>query len=133
MLLLIENSNLPVSALQHPVRALLSQLPEDPSAAIITVKSDAVPAVTINGQRRLAEGPAYNPAIVYILELCTVLALRDEESMIAVGQEVSGALQNIVRDAASYHPTMVSRTVYYLLTLLHASYVSNLLVCLNMC
>lgn len=116
---------MPVPALQLLVGALLSQLPEDPSAAIITVKSDAPPAVTVNGQgKRPLEGPLYDPAVVYVLELCTVLALRDEDTVKVLGHDVTEALQNVIRDAKSYHPTMISRTVYYLLNLLQASYVS---------
>jgi golgi-specific brefeldin A-resistance guanine nucleotide exchange factor 1 len=117
---------MPVLALQHLVHALLSQLPEDPANAIITVKSDSAPPVVANGQKRTTEGPVYDPAIVYVLELCTVLALRDDESMKALGQDVAGALQNILRDASNYHQTMVSRTVFYTLNLLRASYVSIL-------
>jgi brefeldin A-resistance guanine nucleotide exchange factor 1 len=119
------DSAMPTPALKHIIRALLSQLPEDPSAAIITVKSEAVPAVVVNGQKNASDGPIYNPAIVYLLELSTILALRDDESMKAVGQEVARSLQNILRDAANYHHTMVSRTVFYLLNILYASYVST--------
>ena len=124
-LLLILVSNMPVEALQPLiVRALLSHLPEDPSSGIITLKADAAPPVTLNGQKLLADGPVYNPAAVYILELATVLALRDEETVQMLGSEVADALQNVIRDAANYHNTMISRTVFYLLNLLQASYVS---------
>lgn len=117
---------MPVHALQHLVRALFSQLPEDPASAIITVKSDSAPPMLVNGQKRLAEGPVYDPAAVYVLELCTVLALKDDESTKALGQEIARALQNILRDASNYHQTMVSRTVFYTLNLLRASYVSTM-------
>jgi golgi-specific brefeldin A-resistance guanine nucleotide exchange factor 1 len=108
------------------VRALLSQLPEDPANAIITVKSDSAPPVVANGQKRTMEGPVYDPATVYVLELCTVLALRDDETMKALGQDIAGALQNILRDASNYHQTMVSRAVFYILNLVQASYVSTM-------
>jgi brefeldin A-resistance guanine nucleotide exchange factor 1 len=117
-------SKMPVPALQHLVRALLSQLPEDPATAIITVKSDVVPAVILNGQKRGSDGPIYDPSVVYVLELCTVLALRDAGSVKALGHDVAGALQHILRDASNYHPTMVSRAVFYILNLLQSSYVS---------
>jgi len=116
---------MPVHALQHLGRALLSQLPEDPASAIITVKSESVPNVVANDQKRISEGPVYDPATVYVLELCTVLALRDDESMKALGQDIAGALQNILRDGSNYHQTMVSRAVFYTLNLLRASYVSR--------
>lgn len=115
---------MPVEGLQTLVRALLSHLPEDPSSGIITLKPDAAPPVTLNGQKLMADGPVYNPATVYILELSTVLALRDEETVQVLGSEVADALQNVIRDAANYHNTMISRAVFYLLNLLQASYVS---------
>jgi golgi-specific brefeldin A-resistance guanine nucleotide exchange factor 1 len=118
------DSDMPPPALKHLIHALLSQLPEDPSATIISVKSDAAPSVAINGQNRTSDGPVYDPAIVYLLELSTVLALRDDQSQRTVGQEVAEALQNVIRDAANYHHIMVSRTAFYLLRLLHSSYVS---------
>jgi golgi-specific brefeldin A-resistance guanine nucleotide exchange factor 1 len=117
---------MPVHALQHLVRALLLQLPGDPASAIISVKSDSAPPAVANGQKRTTEGPVYDPATVYVLELCTVLALRDDESMDVLGQDIAGALQNILRDASNYHQTMVSRTVFYTLNLLRASYVSKM-------
>jgi brefeldin A-resistance guanine nucleotide exchange factor 1 len=111
-------------ALKHIIHALVSQLPEDPSATIISVKPDAAPSVAVNGQNRASDGPVYDPSVVYLLELSTVLALRDDESIKAVGQEVAEALQNMIRDAANYHHTMISRTTFYLLNLLQSSYVS---------
>jgi brefeldin A-resistance guanine nucleotide exchange factor 1 len=116
---------MPVHALQHLSRALLAQIPEDPASAIITVKSDTAPTAGANGQKRPSEGPLYDPATVYVLEFCTVLALRDHESMKALGQDIAEALQNVLRDGSNYHQTMVSRTVFYLLNLLRASYVSD--------
>jgi brefeldin A-resistance guanine nucleotide exchange factor 1 len=116
---------MPVTAMHSLIRALLLQLPEDPSAAIITVKSESVPAVVVNGQgKRHADGPVYDAAVVYVLELCTVLTLRDDETVKTLGGDVAEALQNVIRDAKSYHNTMISRTVFYLLILLKASYVS---------
>jgi golgi-specific brefeldin A-resistance guanine nucleotide exchange factor 1 len=119
------HSNMPVNALEPLVRALLSQLPEDPSTAIITVKPDSVTPIAANSQNPTLEGPIYDPSIVYLLELCTVLALRDHETIKMLGEDVSSALQNVIRDPANYHSTMISRSVFYLLSLLRASYVSN--------
>lgn len=77
----------------------------------------------VNGQKNPGDGTIYDPAFVYILELCTVLALRDEETVQQLGAEVSEALQNVIRDSAGYHATVVARVVFYLLSLMHASYV----------
>lgn len=114
--------NLPVNALQPLVQALLSQLPDEASSTIIAVKSDGG-NTSVNGQKTTANGPIYDPAFVYILELSSMLALRDEETIEKLGAEVSEALQNVVRNATSYHPTVVGRVVFYLMSLLHASYV----------
>ena len=115
---------MPVESLKPLVNALLSQLPDDPSSIVISVKSEADNSNLTNGQRPAANGPVYDPSMVYILELCTVLALRDEETIAALGADVAEALQNVMRNQKSWHSIMTSRTIYYLLNLLHASYVS---------
>ncbi|KAL3427355.1 Sec7 domain-containing protein [Phlyctema vagabunda] len=117
---------LPVDSLRPLVQALLDQLPDDPSTIVISVKSetDTTPA---NGQKTETQGPVYDPAIVYLLELCTVLALRDPEATEALGADVAEALQNIIRNSSSYHSMMISRTIFYLLHLLHASYEQSFL------
>lgn len=113
---------MPAESSQYLIEALLSQLPDDPSSTIIAVKSDNN-AATANGQKNLGDGLIYDPAFVYILELCTVLSLKDENSVLQSGAQVSEALQNVIRDSANYHPTLIARAVFYLLSILHASYV----------
>ncbi|KFX95600.1 hypothetical protein V495_03705 [Pseudogymnoascus sp. VKM F-4514 (FW-929)] len=113
--------DLPAESSQYLIEALLSQLPDDPSSTIIAVKSDNN-AATANGQKNLGDGLIYDPAFVYILELCTVLSLKDENSVLQSGAQVSEALQNVIRDSANYHPTLIARAVFYLLSILHASY-----------
>lgn len=107
-------------SLQPLIQALLSQLPAE-SSAIISVKTDAASGPQ-NGQRTLPDGPIYDPSVVFLLELCTILTLKSEETITTLGGAVAEALQNIVRDARSHHPTTVSRTVYYLFSLLSASF-----------
>jgi brefeldin A-resistance guanine nucleotide exchange factor 1 len=122
--MLTRTRTLPTSASQSLVKALLSQLPQDSSSAIITVKSDSNPPATPNGTKTVIDGPIYDPAAIYLLELATVLSLRDDDSVAALGSSVAEALQNVIRDAANYHATTVSRVTYYLLSLLNAGYVS---------
>lgn len=62
--------------------------------------------------------------MVYILELSTVLALRDEETVELIGESVAKALQTILRNAARYHTSLVSRAAFYQFHILKASYVS---------
>lgn len=113
--------NMPVASLKPLIRALLAQLPDDPSSIVISVKTEA-DTPHVNGQKTSPKEHVYDPAVVYILELCTVLALRDEETVVALGADVAEALQNVMRHAASYHFIMISRTMFYLLHLLHASH-----------
>ncbi|CAD6448609.1 ec6aac0d-13fd-4ed0-978d-3fea83eb51c3 [Sclerotinia trifoliorum] len=115
--------NMPVDSLRPLIQALISQLPDDPSSVVISVKSEVdPPSSPINGINGASSGPVYDPSMVYILELCTVLAIRDNETINAFGADVAEALQNVIRNSASWHPLMVSRTIFYLLHLLHASY-----------
>lgn len=118
------NSALPVDSLKPLLQALLAELPDDPSSIVINVKSEEDHTAPTNGQKSASSGPVYDPSLVYVLELCTVLALRDEETVAALGGGVAEALQNVMRLATSYHHVIVSRSIFYLLHLLQASYVS---------
>ncbi|KAK4544424.1 hypothetical protein LTR36_004315 [Oleoguttula mirabilis] len=118
-------SELPVESLKSLTLSLLAQLPEHESPPTITVKPE-MPAPTPlrgNGTKisQTAEAPVYDPAVVYVLELATILALRDEETITALGADVADALQAVIRDADRLHPVALSRTVFYLLALLRAS------------
>lgn len=114
--------NMPVKSLIPLVSALLAELPDDPTSVVISVKSENDNQGPANGQKSTSGGPNYDPAMVYLLELCTVLALRDEETIEGLGAAVAEALQNVMRNAVSYHSILISRTMFYLLHLLHASY-----------
>jgi len=74
-----------------------------------------------NGQKVKPRGNAYDPSVVFVLELATHLVVRDEDTMAELGQTLAEALQGLVRDADHAHPITLSRTVYYLLSFLHAS------------
>ena len=116
-------SELPVNSLKSLTQALLSHLPEQESPPVISTKPD-IPAPTpvrVNGPKPLAERPVYSPAVVYVLELATILALRDEQTITILGAEVADALQSVIREADKLHPIALSRTVFYLLALLRAS------------
>lgn len=112
-------------SLKDLVHALLEHLPEESSPVVIVVKPDRPnpPPPRTNGHRSTSQGLLYDPSVIYILELATIIALRDEETIALVGQVVSDALQNVVRDAVNVHHLIVSRAVLYLLHLLNASQV----------
>ena len=118
---------MPAKSLNALVQALLEQLPEESSPVVIVVKSDRPsPApVRTNGHRTTSKGLLYDPSVVFILELATIVAMRDEETIELIGQAVADALQNVLRDASNVHPLVISRVVFYLLHLLNRSQVST--------
>lgn len=110
-------------SLESLVDALLAQIPEDNGLTVITVKTENIPQPS-NGQKARQTTAVYDPGLVYILEFCTILALRDENTIEALGKQVVEAMQEILRDVARYHPVLIERATYYLFNLLKASYVS---------
>jgi golgi-specific brefeldin A-resistance guanine nucleotide exchange factor 1 len=119
-------STLPVDSLRAIIDTLLSQIPEDSSPRVIVVKPDLPPtSPRTSGTRRKVNAPVYDPTLVFVLELATILALKDEESVRELGKEVAGALQSVIRNASNLHFVAISRVVYYLLSLLRESEVSS--------
>lgn len=108
------------------VQALLRQLPEQSSPAVIVVKPDRpTPApIRTNGHRSNHSSPTYDPSLVFVLELITILSTQDQESVKLMGPNVVDALNQVVRDAANVHPLILSRAVFYLLHVLNAAQVS---------
>ncbi|KAI0103708.1 Sec7-domain-containing protein [Nemania sp. FL0031] len=118
-------SSLPVVALSPLMEALLDQLPDDesPNVPAITVKTESVPSSPASvGNKPAHTKPTYDPAVVYILEFCTVLALRTPETIELLGKPVAEALQMILRNSSRYHSALVSRAAYYQFNVLKASY-----------
>lgn len=113
---------MPPRATKDLVLALLEQLPQDSSPAVIAVKTDrpSTPIKT-NGHRQGHQGPAYDPSLVYVLEFITLLAIRDDTTLAEVGELVADALQHVIRNAANTHFMVLSRAVFYLLLLLQKS------------
>jgi brefeldin A-resistance guanine nucleotide exchange factor 1 len=116
-----------IAKLQAPVltslvEGLLDQIPEDDQAAVISVKQDGLPSPPANGMRAADMLPTYDPAVVYSLELCTQLAIRDAEAVGSLGKQVFDLLQGILRDPSRWHAIIVSRATFYGLIMLKASY-----------
>ena len=119
-------SQLPVESLKSLLLSLLEQIPEDTSPRVIVVKPELPPASPRpNGNKAKFNRPVYDPSLVFVLELATVLALRDEETVQELAKDVTDALQTVIRDAAKLHPVVIARSVYYLLSLLKASNVRS--------
>ena len=115
---------MPSKSLVDLVYALLEQLPEQSSPVVIVVKPDRPATSPANADgHRVNYGPSYDPALVFVLEFATILAMRDEETIVAVGKSVSDALYSVMRGASKVHPLVLTRAVYYLLHLLNASQV----------
>ncbi|CAL8577135.1 GDP/GTP exchange factor for ARF [Xanthoria parietina] len=120
--LLADATQMPPRATKDLTLALLEQLPQDSSPLVPTVKLERPAAPPkMNGQRQGSRGPAYDPSLLYVLELITVLAIRDDENFAAVGELVADAIQNIVRNAVNIHSMVLARAVFYLLLLLQKS------------
>lgn len=115
-------SQLPVEALRSLLESLLEYIPEDGEPRVIVVKPE-VPGQTArpNGNKVKGKGPIYDPSLVFVLELATVLALRDEETVKELAKDVTDALSSVIRDASKHHSVVIARAVYYLLGLLKAS------------
>ncbi|GAB7355078.1 hypothetical protein MBLNU459_g5665t1 [Dothideomycetes sp. NU459] len=118
-------SKMPVESLKSFSAAILSHVPEDEASPRVIVVKPQLPAPTPlrpNGQKAPQPArPIYDPAFVCLLELATVLAMRDEQTMLALGKDVAESLQSAIRDSDRLHPVAVSRASYYLLNLLKAS------------
>ncbi|KAF3936102.1 hypothetical protein ABW20_dc0108957 [Dactylellina cionopaga] len=104
------------------MKALLSQLPEE-SSPVVIIKHE-LPVIAQNGQTpsEQRKDQIYDPAVLYVTELATCLALRAPEAVQKFGPEVAVALQNIIRGAKQAHPLVIARCIYYLLALLKAGY-----------
>lgn len=118
---------MPPEGRQSVVQALLKKLPEPASPVVISVRPErhAPAPIRTNGHRTNPSSPTYDPSLVFMLELATILATRDQKSVALIGQATGDALQAIVRDPANVHPLILSRAVFYLLYILDASQVSQ--------
>ncbi|KAH7116070.1 hypothetical protein B0J11DRAFT_116620 [Dendryphion nanum] len=116
-------SQLPLESLRSLLMSLLEQIPEDGSPRVIVVKPDLPnnPNPRTNGIKAKLNRPNYDPSLVFVLELATVLVLRDEETVKELAKDVTDALASVIRDASKLHPVVIARSVYYLLSLLKAS------------
>lgn len=111
-------------SLESLVEALLAQLPEENAPAVIVVKPERPSPVPRPSSTRVDPNqPKYDPSMIFLLELATVLTLRDDKTLESLGESLATTLQTLVRDAKNLHPLTVSRIVSYLLNLLRLSHV----------
>jgi golgi-specific brefeldin A-resistance guanine nucleotide exchange factor 1 len=100
------------------VTALLESVvidaPDGPADSSPKVKAKDGPAA-ITAQE--SQDKAYDPSMLFLLELATSLAIRDEQSMRSFSGEVAGYCTEILRQRKHLHPILVERTLTYLMTL----------------
>ena len=113
--------SLPLSSVASLVESLIELLPEDSTPAVIVVKHEKPASRPANGKD--PNRPSYDPAMIYLLELATILSLRDQKTLEAVGEALATSLQAFIRDARNLHPLALSRIITYLLNLLRLSHV----------
>lgn len=112
---------LPAPALESLVESLISLLPED-SPSVIVVKHERQTARPANGKID-SNQTSYDPAMIYLLELATIITLRDSQTLETIGEALSTSLQAFIRDAGNLHPLALSRIITYLLNLLRLGHV----------
>ncbi|KAH7327837.1 hypothetical protein B0I35DRAFT_346322 [Stachybotrys elegans] len=117
-------ANLPASAASELVDSLLAQLPDDDQTTVISMKQETMPSPHANGHNVGAGSSLskYDPAVVYILEFCTLLATRDADSVASMGKAVFDGLQGVLRDASHWHVITLTRATFYALKVLKTSY-----------
>jgi brefeldin A-resistance guanine nucleotide exchange factor 1 len=111
----------------HLVDALLGEIADEGHTSVMAVRTrhtevdPVIPDAPIGSR-----GPGYDPSFVYILEFCTVIACRDAATAEATAKPVINTLMQVLRAPARFHYLTVARSSFYILSLLHASYVSIL-------
>ncbi|KAL6881533.1 hypothetical protein J3F83DRAFT_722627 [Trichoderma novae-zelandiae] len=115
-------SKLPPARIDILVQALLEQLPQDDHPAVIGVKQDSVTVVPPNGPVPSTGLPSYDPTTPFILELCTILTIRDGEVAPTTAKQVLDAIHGVLRDHSQWHGITVSRAAFYGLMILKSGY-----------
>jgi golgi-specific brefeldin A-resistance guanine nucleotide exchange factor 1 len=85
----------------------------DASPPRMKVRDNSAP---MNNQEPVEE-ILYDPSLVFLLEMATSLAIRDEESMRNLSPELAVYCTEILRQRKHLHPILVERTLIYLLAL----------------
>jgi len=88
---------------------------DDPASTDLIGSAEVMP-----GARRYG----YDPSVVYLFELCTVLCSRNAASAAATARPVINALMHVLRGPSQFDGILVARAAYYTFSLLHTSYVS---------
>lgn len=86
------------------------------------MKQENIPNPPTNGQAPPLGRTQYDPTVAFILEFCTKLAIRDDESVETLAKSVFDIVQGILRDSSQWHAITVSRSTLYAFQILKSSY-----------
>ncbi|KKK17342.1 hypothetical protein AOCH_003396 [Aspergillus ochraceoroseus] len=121
--LLCNIRSLPLQSVAVLVESLLAQLPEESAPAVIVVKPERpLPSSRASNVKLDPSRIQYDPGMMYLLELATILTLRDQQTIETLGERLLSALQGFIRDARNLHSLALSRVTSYLLNLLRLSH-----------
>ncbi|TGZ84125.1 Sec7-domain-containing protein [Ascodesmis nigricans] len=112
-------------SLQALIESLLRQVPDwdTEETEVVITKPNSYPTSPMAGVSPIRKSaPTYDPALVYILEFTTCLVLRDDDTTAAYGKPLATTLTSVIRNATRVHPLVISRTIYYLFSLLETSH-----------
>ncbi|KAL7927303.1 hypothetical protein ACQKWADRAFT_276320 [Trichoderma austrokoningii] len=115
-------SKLPAERIDILIQSLLEQLPQSDYSAVIGVKQDNVAVPPPNGPSLPTNLPSYDPSTPFILELCTILTIRDGGSPSNTAKQVFDAVHGILRDYGQWHGITISRAAFYGLAILKSGY-----------
>ncbi|KAH6607901.1 hypothetical protein Trco_004214 [Trichoderma cornu-damae] len=115
-------SKLPTARVDILVQSLLEQLPQSDHSAVIGVKQDNVAVASPTGPIPSTRIPSYDPTAPFILELCTILTIRDGGCAANTSKQVLDAIHGILRDYGQWHGITISRAAFYGLTILKSGY-----------
>ncbi|KAI6782702.1 uncharacterized protein J7T54_000845 [Emericellopsis cladophorae] len=89
---------LPAAQSKIVVEAVLKQLPENNQEVVIAMKQEDISSPTPSGPGTTSTPLKYDPSVAFLLELGTMLAIRNNDSLEAMGKLVFDTLQAILRN-----------------------------------
>jgi brefeldin A-resistance guanine nucleotide exchange factor 1 len=117
-------------SLKGVITSFLGEIGEDGQTDVMTVKSVTSTAdgdhVSSSASDGIAvDAPIYDPSLVYILELCTVLSCTGGVTTGEVAKPVVATLTQLLRSPGRVHPLVVARASFYAFELLKHSHESG--------
>src|SRR4051794_16242731 len=92
----LSDRDLDIECSTYLIESLLALLPEEGNPLIIHKPDPATIPSTVN-TTFVDKNPKYDPAVVYVLELASCIALRNQDTIAALGKQVVDTLQSVIR------------------------------------